>query len=120
MTVEAHMPACPWCGSTSLKLSADGLGGVSVCCTGCDCKGPPVAIDGECEDGDRNAIRRGSHRAPVGSLARREAIESVSLSMRLHALLGSALDEGSTVSVPYDALRDILEATTPARGAAAA
>lgn len=98
--------ACPWCGSgTPLALAGDGMGNVTLCCTVCGCKGPPMPISGDFAEADEAAIVRWSarkrHQPPINAeiLARIERsvavarfvhgedYRSASISMRLDDLI---------------------------------
>lgn len=108
--------ACPWCSDgTLLQLKGDGLGGMSLWCTQCGCKGPTVPIADDFDLADEAAISRWSVRrdSNAGAPPKLPAgvFERVSRSVELQKLLsGGALPDQAGISIRAGDLRHIMQA----------
>ena len=105
-----EMASCPWCKSIeSLSLAGDGLGGVTVRCTACGCKGPAASIGDDFEAADDAAVARWTNRPKDFAWRDREILDRLDDSVRLYVLLYEEPMENSTVSVPYHDLKRLLD-----------
>ena len=111
-TARRIAAGCPWCGDgTQLLLRGDGIGGVSLWCTRCGCKGPTVPISGDFGDADEAAIDHWSSRA-----ARKAAVDTALLSRVQSAIAvatllnGGHVTESLEVPVKFSDLANILSA----------
>jgi hypothetical protein len=103
---------CPWCGNgTALSVQGDGVGGVSLACTECGCKGPTTSIGTDFEEADATALKLWSTRSAI----EQEVLKSVSSSVAMALLMegGGKLGPSSHVSIKYSDLTRIMQAAAP-------
>lgn len=109
--------ACPWCSDgTLLQLKGDGIGGMSLWCTQCGCKGPTVPISDDFEAADEAAISRWSTRQ-VGEVAAprpriaEDTIGRVRRTIELQVLLnGGPLPDDAGIPIRAGDIRQLMRA----------
>ncbi len=102
---------CPWCGDgTALSVQGDGMGGVSLACTQCGCKGPASPIGMDFAEADEAAIELWSARSAVEP----EVLKGIGSSIAVALLMGGGkLAPGAHVSLKYADLKRLIQVAAP-------